>query len=61
MTLALAPRGPQFATKEVTLQDFALAKELDIPVTVHVGDGVWGKSLPVEWMHKNGLATNKTT
>lgn len=61
MTLALAPRGPQFATKEVTLKDFALAKELDIPVTVHVGDGVWGKSLPVEWMHKNGLATNKTT
>jgi 5-methylthioadenosine/S-adenosylhomocysteine deaminase len=61
MTLALAPRGPQFATKEVTLQDFALAKELDIPVTVHVGDGVWGKSLPVECMHKNGLATNKTT
>jgi 5-methylthioadenosine/S-adenosylhomocysteine deaminase len=61
VTLALAPRGPQFATKGVTLQDFALAAELDIPVTVHVGDGVWGKSHPVEWMRDNGLATNRTT
>ncbi|MGH9100878.1 MAG: amidohydrolase family protein, partial [Acidimicrobiales bacterium] len=43
VSLALAPRGPQFATKEVTLQDFGLASELDIPVTVHVGDGAWGK------------------
>lgn len=61
VTLALAPRGPQFATRDVTLQDFALAKELDIPVTVHVGDGAWGKSLPVLWMEENGLATDRTT
>jgi len=61
VTLALAPRGPQFATKEVTLQDFALATELDIPVTVHVGDGAWGKGLPVQWMHENGLTTPRTT
>ena len=61
VTLALAPRGPQFATKGVTLQDFALAAELDIPVTVHVGDGTWGKGLPVRWMHENGLATARTT
>ncbi|MDA8290603.1 MAG: amidohydrolase family protein [Actinomycetota bacterium] len=59
--LALAPRGPQFATKEVTLADFALAAELDIPVTVHVGDGAWGKGLPVRWMRDNGLATDRTT
>lgn len=61
VTLALAPRGPQFATKEVTLQDFALAKELGIPVTVHVGDGAWGKSKPVLWMDENGLATERVT
>ncbi|MFB9315574.1 amidohydrolase family protein [Nocardioides plantarum] len=61
VTLALAPRGPQFATKDVTLQDFALAAELDIPVTVHVGDGLWGQSLPVVWMQENGLTTDRTT
>ncbi len=59
--LALAPRGPQFATKEVTLADFGLAAELDIPVTVHVGDGAWGKGLPVRWMHEHGLASERTT
>ncbi len=59
--LALAPRGPQFATKEVTLADFALAKELDIPVTVHVGDGAWGRSRPLVWLHEHGLATDRTT
>lgn len=61
VTLALAPRGPQFATKDVTLGDFALAAEADIPVTVHVGDGAWGKGLPVKWMHEHGLATERTT
>src|SRR5580658_4390338 len=61
VSLALAPRGPQFATKEVTISDFGLATELDIPVTVHVGDGLWGKGFPVRWMHENGLTTEKTT
>jgi cytosine/adenosine deaminase-related metal-dependent hydrolase len=61
LTLALAPRGPQFATKEITIRDFALAQELDLPVTVHVGDGAWGRSKPVVWMQENGLATSKTT
>jgi cytosine/adenosine deaminase-related metal-dependent hydrolase len=41
--------------------DFGLARELEIPVTVHVGDGAWGKSLPVLWMDDNGLADARTT
>src|SRR5205823_5117449 len=41
--------------------DFALAKELDIPVTVHVGDGAWGRSRPLIWLHEHGLATDRTT
>lgn len=61
VTLALAPRGPQFATKDVTKADFALATELDIPVTVHTGDGAWGKGLPVRWMRDEGLANERTT
>jgi 5-methylthioadenosine/S-adenosylhomocysteine deaminase len=61
VTLALAPRGPQFATKDVTLLDFALARELDIPVTVHVGDGAWGRSRPLVWLDEHGLADSRTT
>jgi 5-methylthioadenosine/S-adenosylhomocysteine deaminase len=61
VTLALAPRGPQFATKDVTIHDFGLARELDIPVTVHVGDGAWGKSLPVLWLEEQGFADSRTT
>ncbi|GAA4571002.1 amidohydrolase family protein [Planotetraspora kaengkrachanensis] len=61
VTLALAPRGPQFATREVTLRDFALARELGIPVTVHAGDGRWGRSRPVAWMLEHGLADARTT
>lgn len=61
VTLALAPRGPQFATKEVTLHDFGLARELNIPVTVHVGDGAWGRSRPMVWLNEHGLADARTT
>ncbi|MCU1617127.1 MAG: atzA 1 [Frankiales bacterium] len=61
VSLALAPRGPQFATKAATLQDFGLARELGIPVTVHAGDGAWGKSQPLIWMDANGLADARTT
>ncbi|HZR54102.1 MAG TPA: amidohydrolase family protein [Streptosporangiaceae bacterium] len=61
VTLALAPRGPQFATKDVSSHDFGLARELDIPVTVHVGDGSWGKSLPVLWLEEQGFADARTT
>lgn len=61
VTLAVALRGPQFATKEASRQDFQLARELALPVTVHVGDGTWGKSLPVRWMDEQGFADERTT
>lgn len=61
VSLALAPRGPQFATREVTAADFGLARELDLPVTVHVGDGAWGRSRPLVWLNEHGLATARTT
>jgi cytosine/adenosine deaminase-related metal-dependent hydrolase len=61
VTLALALRGPQFATPEATAHDFALARELDVPVTVHVGDGTWGRSRPLDWLDARGLADARTT
>lgn len=61
VTMALALRGPQFTTPEVNLHDFALAKELDLDVTVHVGDGYWGKSGPVRALERDGLLSERTT
>jgi cytosine/adenosine deaminase-related metal-dependent hydrolase len=53
--MAMALRGPQFATREVTKDDYALARDLDLRITVHVGDGEWGKSRPVQWLNDEGL------
>ena len=61
VTMALALRGPQFTTQEVTLNDWALARELDLRVTVHVGDGELGKGRPIAWMLEQGLLDDRTT
>ncbi|MCE4546073.1 MULTISPECIES: amidohydrolase family protein [unclassified Caballeronia] len=53
--LGMALRGPQYATREVTRDDWALARELGALISVHVGDGAWGKGRPVEWLMQNGL------
>lgn len=55
VTMAMALRGPQFASKPITRQDFALARELGLRITVHVGDGEWGRDRPVAWLHEQGL------
>jgi cytosine/adenosine deaminase-related metal-dependent hydrolase len=61
VTMAMALRGPQFTTPEVNCQDFNLARELDLRVTVHVGDGYWGKSGPVLALQRDGLLSDRTT
>ncbi|CAG4889874.1 amidohydrolase family protein [Paraburkholderia saeva] len=53
--LGMALRGPQYATEAVTRDDWALARELDALISVHVGDGAWGKGRPVAWLAENGL------
>jgi cytosine/adenosine deaminase-related metal-dependent hydrolase len=61
VTMALALRGPQFTTPEVNRLDFELAKDLDLRVTVHVGDGYWGKSGPIHKLAADGLLSDRTT
>jgi cytosine/adenosine deaminase-related metal-dependent hydrolase len=61
VTMALALRGPQFSTMEVTTKDFQLAKELGLRATVHVGDGHWGKIKPIHQMNNAGLLADTTT
>ena len=61
MTMSLALRGPQFTTDEVSELDWQLARELDLPITVHVGDGELGKTRPIEWLNSRGLLDQTTT
>jgi 5-methylthioadenosine/S-adenosylhomocysteine deaminase len=61
VTMALALRGPQFTQPEVNTRDFQLAADLDLRVTVHVGDGYWGKSGPIRKMHAEGLLSDRIT
>jgi cytosine/adenosine deaminase-related metal-dependent hydrolase len=55
VTLAMAPRGNQFATLEVTESDYRLADELNIRITCHAGDGEWGKGRPIAQLAERGL------
>ncbi|GAB3569388.1 amidohydrolase family protein [Amycolatopsis endophytica] len=61
LTMAMALRGPQFATVDVTESDVALARELDLPITLHAGDGEWGRSGPIRRLAERGLLGPDTT
>ncbi len=61
VTMAFAARGPQFTTLEHTESEFRQARALDLPITVHVGDGLWGLNKPVEQLHARGLMGPRTT
>jgi cytosine/adenosine deaminase-related metal-dependent hydrolase len=55
VTMAFAPRGPEYTTLDVTRHDFALARELDLRMSVSVGDGDWGRRRPVATLAEEGL------
>jgi cytosine/adenosine deaminase-related metal-dependent hydrolase len=61
VTLALAPRGPEFTTAAVAKHDWALARELGIRISVHVGVGQAGKHGKLGAMGKAGLLGHDTT
>ncbi len=42
VTLGMAVRGPEYSPIETCVADWALARELGLPVTVHVGGGLRG-------------------
>ena len=61
MTLALAPRGPEFTTFEVARHDWELAREVGVRISVHVGVGEYGKLGKLGAMGKAGLLGPDTT
>jgi cytosine/adenosine deaminase-related metal-dependent hydrolase len=61
LTMALAIRGPQFTTRDVARHDWELANDLGLRITVHVGDGEFGKTGPISWLASEGLLNDRTT
>ena len=61
MTLALAPRGPEFTTFEVAKHDWELAREVGVRISVHVGVSMYGKEGKLGAMGRAGLLGPDTT
>jgi cytosine/adenosine deaminase-related metal-dependent hydrolase len=62
LTMALATRGPGFTQDQVVQAEWGLARELGIPVTVHVGMGrMAGRFAMVEQLDRLGLLGPDTT
>src|SRR5918993_635263 len=61
LTLALAPRGPEFTTFDVSKYDWELARSLNLRISVHVGVGAAGKHFKLGEMGRAGLLGPDTT
>lgn len=61
LTLALAPPGPEFASLESTREDWELARELGVRISVHVGVGEQRQRGKLAEMAQAGLLGPDTT
>jgi len=62
ITMALATRGPGFTQDQVVTHEWGLAREVGIPITVHVGMGrMAGRFGMVEQLDRLGLLGSDTT
>ena len=61
ITLALAPRGPEFTTFQVAEHDWSLAREVGVRISVHVGCGSAGQHGKLAEMGRAGLLGPDTT
>jgi 5-methylthioadenosine/S-adenosylhomocysteine deaminase len=62
LTLAMGTRGPGFCTEEVVRHDWELARDVDAPISVHVGMGpIAGRFSMVQQLSELGLLGSDTT
>ena len=62
LTLAMGTRGPGFCTEEVVRHDWALARDVGAPISVHVGMGPFaGRFSMVKQLSDLGLLGDDTT
>ncbi|MDG4795716.1 amidohydrolase family protein [Micromonospora sp. WMMD1082] len=55
VTLALSVRGPELSTIEATAHDLALARELGVRASMHVGIGLLGGHRAITQLHDRGM------
>jgi len=56
LTMGLSLRGPELSSRATTKHDFDLARELDLPISIHCGlAGYAGRYRTVETLHELGL------
>lgn len=62
LTMAMATRGPGFCSEDVVRSEWELARELGLPITVHVGMGrLAGRFAMVDHLNRLGLLREHTT
>lgn len=54
LTMAMSPMGPSYSPIEAVREDWQLARELDLPIAVHVGAGPVAQR-PIEALKNEGL------
>ncbi|NUR58558.1 MAG: amidohydrolase family protein [Catenulispora sp.] len=59
LTMALSPAGPSYAPIEFVREDWKLARELGVPITVHTGAGPVAQH-PIATLEREGLLTPGT-
>ena len=62
LTMALATRGPGFCVDDVVTQEWTMARELGLPITVHVGMGrLAGRFAMIKSLQRLNLLGSDTT
>jgi 5-methylthioadenosine/S-adenosylhomocysteine deaminase len=61
LTLGLAARGPDLSTMDVVKQDWQLARELDIRINLHIGQGIFPGRPAVVALQEAGLLGDDLT
>jgi cytosine/adenosine deaminase-related metal-dependent hydrolase len=62
MTLAMGARGPGFCGDDIVRHDWGLAREIGVPISVHVGMGpIAGRFAAVDQLNRMGLLGDDTT
>lgn len=62
VTAAMAPFGPEIVSEEAALAEWRVARELDLPVTVHMGgNGTESAERGLEFLERHGLFGPRTT
>ncbi len=62
LTMALATRGPGFCKDEVVTKEWGMARELGLPITIHVGMGrLAGRFAMIKQLERLGLLGPDTT